>query len=249
MQVIVDNILTSYKKYGAGKKVILCLHGWGDSIESFDSLGQLPPTKYTTILLDLPGFGGSARPPLSWGLPEYGKFIGKFLKKIDLKPYALIGHSNGGAIAIFANSSGVVKPSKLVLIASSGVRTTATLKKTMHRLLAKIAKVLVFLLPKSTQRKIKRKLYTRIGSDYMVVEGLQEIFKRIVSYDVLADARKITTPTLLIYGSDDLITPLWQAEKIKSEIPKSKLEVIDGAEHFPHKQQPDKVNKLLEDFL
>ena len=29
-----------------------------------------------------PGFGGSARPPLSWGLPEYGKFVEKFLKKI-----------------------------------------------------------------------------------------------------------------------------------------------------------------------
>lgn len=249
MQVIVDNILTSYKKYGSGKKVILCLHGWGDSVESFDALGQFSPDKYTTILLDLPGFGGSARPPLDWGLTEYGQFVEKFSKKIDIKPYALLGHSNGGAISIFASGSGDTPPSKLVLIASSGVRSTDNLKKTIHKLLAKIAKLLIFALPKNTQRKIKKKLYTRIGSDYMVVEELQDVFKRIVSYDVLNDARKIKNPTLLIYGSNDLITPLWQAKKIAEAIPDSKLEVIEGAEHFPHKQQPEKVKKLIEDFL
>ncbi|MEX2014345.1 MAG: alpha/beta hydrolase, partial [Candidatus Saccharimonadales bacterium] len=219
------------------------------SVESFNSLGPFSPAKYTTILLDLPGFGGSARPPLSWGLPEYGEFVGRFLKKTNLEPYGVIGHSNGGAIAIFANGSGIIKLSKLVLIGSSGVRSTATFKKTIHKFLAKIAKLLVFLLPKNTQRKIKKKLYTKIGSDYMVVEDLQEIFKRIVSYDVLADAKKITTPTLLIYGSNDLVTPLWQADKITGELQNSKLEIIDGAEHFPHKEQPGKVKKLIEDFL
>jgi pimeloyl-ACP methyl ester carboxylesterase len=104
-------------------------------------------------------------------------------------------------------------------------------------------------LPKGIQAKLKKKLYTRIGSDYMVVEELQDVFKRIVSYDVIEDARRLKTPTLLIYGSQDLVTPLWQAEKIAGAVEDSKLEVIEGAEHFPHKDQPEKVKNLIEEFL
>lgn len=249
MQVIVDNILTSYKKYGSGKKVILCLHGWGDSTEGFATLEKFSPDKYTTILLDLPGFGGSGRPPQDWGLPEYGRFVGKFLQKIDQVPSAVIGHSNGGAIAIFAVGTSIIKPQKLILIASSGIRISASLKKTLHKILAKIARLLIFFLPKRTQKTIKKKLYTKIGSDYMVIEDMQEIFKRIVSYDILEDAKKVKTSTLLIYGSNDFVTPLWQAKKISGAIENSKLEIIEGAEHFPHKDEPEEVKNLIEDFL
>lgn len=249
MQVIVDNILTSYKKYGSGKKVILCLHGWGDSTEGFEALGQFSPDKYNTILLDLPGFGGTSRPSFAWGLPEYAEFVGRFLRKIKAEPYALVGHSNGGAISIFAISSGIIKPKKLILLASSGVRSAVSLKKTFYKALAKPVKLLIFLLPKSIQKKIKKKLYAKIGSDYMVVDGLQETFRKVVNYDILADAKKVRTPTLLVYGENDLITPIWQAKKIAAEISGSKLKIIDQADHFPHKGHPEKVKKLIEDFL
>lgn len=249
MQVIVDDILTSYKKYGSGKKIILCLHGWGDSSKGFEALGPFSSDKYTTIFLDLPGFGGTARPPSIWGLPEYAEFVGKFTQKIKLPPHVVLGHSNGGAIAVLAVSSKIIEPDKLILIASSGIRSVTSLKKTFHKFLAKIARLLIFILPEATQKKIKRKLYARIGSDYMVVDGLQETFKKIISYDVTSDAQKITIPALLIYGSNDLITPVWQAKKIAAAIADSKLEIIDGAEHFPHKDQPKKVREMVEEFI
>lgn len=249
MQVIVDHILTSYKKYGSGQKVILFLHGWGDSIKSFELLNDFPADKYTSIYLDLPGFGGSARPPLSWGLPEYGRFVGNFLQKIDVKPYAVVGHSNGGAIAIFSTSSKIIEPKRLVLIGSSGIRSTASAKKMIYKILAKIAKFLIRVLPKHIQDRIKKRLYTKIGSDYMVAEELQDIFKRVVSYDVLKNAAQIKIPSLLIYGSDDYVTPVWQAKKLAGAVKGSKLEIIEGAEHFPHKDQPETVKKLMEEFL
>ncbi len=249
MQVIVDNILTSYKKYGSGKKVILCLHGWADSSESFEMQAKLLPKQYTAILLDLPGFGGSSKPPASWGIPQYADFAGKFIKKIDMEPYGVIGHSNGGAIAIFAVGSKIIAAERLILIASSGLRSAISAKKIIYKILAKAAKVFIFILPKGAQKKIKQRLYGKIGSDYMVAEDLKENFKKIVSYDVSSDAKKIKTPTLLIYGEDDLITPLIQARKIASYIEDSKLEIISKAGHFPHKDQPEKAREIIEDFL
>ncbi len=249
MQVIVDNILTSYKKYGSGKKVILYLHGWADSSESFERQAKLLSEKYTFVLLDLPGFGGSAKPPPSWGIPQYSDFTGEFIKKIDVKPYGVIGHSNGGAIAVFAAGSKIITPEKLILIASSGMRSAVSAKKIIYKILAKTAKLFIFLLPKVTQKKIKQKLYGKIGSDYMVAEDLKENFKKVVNYDISDDAEKIEIPTVLIYGEDDLITPLAQARKLASYIKGSKLEIIPGAGHFPHKDQPDDVRKIIEDFL
>lgn len=249
MQAIVDNILTSYKKSGSGKKVVLCLPGWGDTVEGFAAMGELSPNKYTTVLLDLPGFGGTAKPKTVWGLPEYAEFIGKFIQKTALTPYALMGHSNGGAISVLAVSSGSVRPKKMILLASSGVRTGTSVKKIFHKIGAKLVKIFIFIFPKNTQKKIKQKVYSKIGSDYMAIDGLQETFKKVVSYDVISDARNIEIPTLLVYGSNDFVTPLSQAEKIAEAIKNSELKVIDSAEHFPHKDQPKKVKKLIEDFL
>lgn len=249
MQVIVDDILTSYKKYGSGKKVILYLHGWGDTAESFEVLSKSFAVGYTNILLDLPGFGGTQAPPGNWGVPEYGKFVGRFLKKTNLKPYAVVGHSNGGAIAIFSAASKALTPKKLILIASSGVRSGNSFKKSVYKLLAKTVKIPLLLLPDKPKRKIKQQLYAKIGSDYMVVEGLQDVFKRVVAYDVLDDAANVNVPALLIYGAEDNTTPLWQAEKIAGAIKGSRLETIKDSGHFPHKDQMETVRLLIERYL
>lgn len=249
MQIVVDGLLTAYQKRGSGKKVILWLHGWGDSVVGFDGLGKFSSETCTSVLLDLPGFGGTERPSRAWDLPDYSDFIAKFIKKLDIDLYMVVGHSNGGAIAINALATRRVSAQKLVLLASSGIRTGTSIKKILHILGAKIAKVFVAILPKSTQKSLKKKLYTRIGSDYMTVEGMQETFKNIIEYDISDEAKQITVPTLLVYGSNDLITPVWQAKKIASAIEDSKLEIIEGAQHFPHKDQPEKVKKMIEDFL
>ena len=76
------------------------------------------------VAVDLPGFGGSEAPPAAWDLDDYAAFLEAFLRKLALDwPYAIIGHSNGGALAIRALSSGTLKADKLVLLAASGVRT------------------------------------------------------------------------------------------------------------------------------
>ena len=99
MQVVVNSLLTQYERMGAGK-LVLILHGWGDS-----SKGWLEPAKqlakhFEVVTVDLPGFGGTQMPEKAWGLSDYAAFIEHFLKKTRLQPYAVVGHSNGGATAI-----------------------------------------------------------------------------------------------------------------------------------------------------
>ncbi len=60
---------------------------------------------------------------------------------------------------------------------------------------------------------------------------------------------EIMSPTLLIHGSKDNLVPLKYAKAASQRIPNSRLEVMDGAGHWPMRECPQEFNRLLVDFL
>src|SRR5690606_16442194 len=97
MQVVVDGLLTQYEQQGSKRPVILLVHGWGDRLQTYDTLVGKLAKSHTIVRLDLPGFGATEPPKTTWGLEDYAEFIAHFLDKLSLKPSAMVGHSNGGA--------------------------------------------------------------------------------------------------------------------------------------------------------
>jgi pimeloyl-ACP methyl ester carboxylesterase len=249
MQVIVDALLTHYEQSGTGRTVIL-LHGWGDNGEGLYDLRTQLAKSYHVIALDLPGFGGSQAPSQAWGLSEYGQFVQAFLGKIGVERiWAVIGHSNGGAIAIRAVAHDWLKPERVVLLAAAGIRGVYKGRNRAYRFVAKTGKAAAKPLPKSLQNRLRKKLYATIGSDMLVAEHLQETFKRIVSDDVREDAQKVLVPTLLIYGESDTQTPIVYGEQYHQLIPDSTLEVLPSVGHFVHLERPEVVVKAITGFL
>jgi pimeloyl-ACP methyl ester carboxylesterase len=250
MQAVVNGLLTSYESRGNGKQTILLMPGWGDSLATFRGLQTELAKKFTTVSVDLPGFGASAAPQQVWGLDEYAQFVDSFLKKIGVKrPHVIIGHSNGGAVAIRGLSQNTLTTDKLVLIGSAGIRDQQKGKKTALKIIAKTGKAVTFWLPTRTKQKLRQKLYTAAGSDMFVVPHLEETFKKTVSQDVQTDAKKLTAPTLLIYGDQDTSTPPVYGEIFHNHINGSTLEVIANAGHFVHHDQPETVAKLITEFI
>ncbi len=249
MQVIVDSIPVTYKSAGSGP-VILLIHGWADSLATFDSLSSCLASDFQVVRLDLPGFGGTGLPPETWGLENYATFVGNFLAKMKIPHvYGLVGHSNGGAISIYACSHKVINPDKLVLIASSGIRGDDAKKKAVMAGAAKTGKLLAKVLPRTSQKKLKRTLYNKVGSDLYVAEELEDTFKKVVSQDVEEDSARITSQTLLIYGENDKATPPSYGQRFADKIKDSKLVVVEDAGHNVHKHQEERVNTEVVGFL
>ncbi len=248
MQVVVDELLTNYKRIGNGKPVLL-LHGWADNLETFNAIESELVQDFDLIAIDLPGFGKSQQPKIAWKLEDYTRFLRKFLEKIDTEPYCVIGHSNGGALAIKGVANRDLKTQKLILLASSGIRTTQSFRRFFIKIIAKTGKLLTFFLPQATKDKLKRKLYGTVGSDMLVAEHMQETFRLTVKQDVLKDSSSITIPTLLIYGDKDKATPSNFGEKFSQAIKGSQLKIITGATHFVHHDNPDEVAKYIKEFL
>jgi pimeloyl-ACP methyl ester carboxylesterase len=246
MNVVVDGLMTAYQKSGKGKPVIL-LHGWGDDSRTFLPLTEKLKGSYSIYTLDLPGFGGTQPPPSAWGLDEYADFFEAWLKKLKLKPYSLVGHSYGGAIAVTAAGRGQIA-NKLVLLAAAGIRNKRPVRKKLLTAGAKAGKLPLLLLPAQKRQAVKEKFYGSIGSDLMVVPHMQETFRRIINQDVRLMANQIEIPTLLIYGSLDQQTPLHDGHLLNRSIKGSRLEIIKAG-HFLHQEEAEKVGRIINEFL
>lgn len=248
MKVVVNGLLTSYEVTGKGP-VVLFIHGWGSEHGSFNGLVSALKGQFQCISLDLPGFGDSQAPNETWGIHEYAEFVASFIHKVDAEPFAVVGHSNGGTIAMYALSQKLLKPTKLVLLASAGVRDEDGARRLVYKTVAKVGKQVARVLPKSAQKKLRRKLYDSAGSDMFVSPHLQETFKRVVRYDVQKDASMIAQPALLIYADDDTETPVRYGQKLENALQSARLEVLPSGGHFVFQKQPDTVSTLMKDFL
>jgi pimeloyl-ACP methyl ester carboxylesterase len=249
MQVVVDSLLTHYETAGTGK-LLLLLHGWGDSAAGLKQLQSALAKTNRVIAVDLPGFGGTQAPEAVWGLDEYARFVAHFLDKIAVGPPAIIiGHSNGGAIALRGLAKGSLQADKLVLIACAGIRGVYKGRVRALRYITKAGKALTMPLPKSVKQKLRKKVYHTIGSDMLVAEHLQETFKKVVTDDVRANAALLTIPVLLLYGEQDDATPVIYGEAFHQLISGSILEVLPGAGHFVHLDRPDDVSHAIEEFI
>lgn len=250
MQVVVDSLLTNYQKTGSGEKTILLLHGWGDSLKTFNSLQSALSQDYTVVSLDLPGFGASQAPAEVWDLSDYAQFTSQFLNKIKTKSVnGIIAHSNGGALAIWAISHKDIQTDRLILLGASGIRNRQKGKHLAIKVVAKTGKVATFWLPEHHKQRLRKKLYGAVGSDLLVAPHLQETFKRTVRQDVQAEAKQLKLPVLLIYGEKDKATPILYGQIYHELIGSSTLEIIGEAGHFVHNDKPEQVEQLIKVFL
>lgn len=248
MNVVVDGSIINYQDIGKkGAKAILFLHGWADEHSTFKSLAATLSPDYRCVLVDLPGFGSSESPKTTFDLPDFSNIVAEFLQKINLKPDVIVGHSNGGAIAINALATKKIHTKKLILLAAAGIRSSSS-KKTAYKILAKPAKLTLKLLPKNQADKLKKTAYRQIGSDYLIAEHMKETFKKIVSYNVAEEAADLKVPTLLIYGDEDESTPPVIGRKLHELIKDSELQVIHGG-HFIHHDQLSAVAADIKRFI
>jgi pimeloyl-ACP methyl ester carboxylesterase len=238
-QIIVNKSAISYLDEGRGP-IILFVHGWLDSKETFHNLINELKLQYRCIAIDLPNFGASQVDKSVASVDTYASFLQDFLDKLDIKKYVVAGHSMGGQIALYAVGKNIIKPTALVLIASSGVRNNNNLSK-------QLVKKISFVLRRFIPEKTKNSIYKKIGSDYSTkLSSVHKIIiKNMLQKDVQNEAKKIVTPTLLIYGDSDKHTPVSMGKSLSSAIQSSKLKVLSGADHWLHQSNAKIIADLI----
>jgi pimeloyl-ACP methyl ester carboxylesterase len=251
MKVVVNDQLVNYEEEGKGK-VILLLHGWGADLHNFDELSAKLSKQYRVIRMDFPGFGGSPLPPKEWNRDDYARLTVGLIKKLRIKKvHAVIAHSFGGGVVIKAVRRRWYKFDRIILLASGGIRHSNSMRQRGFKVVAKTGK-LVTKLPGLSKfhDKWRGQLYDKAGaSDYVNAGDLRKIFLKVINEDVQDAATYIRCPTLLVWGEDDMETPLDDAAKFNEKIKGSQLVVIPEAGHFVHNDQFEKVYDEIKRFI
>ena len=87
-------------------------------------------------------------------------------------------------------------------------------------------------------------------TDYAQIKSreLKETFKNVIKENLQPYLFEIKSPTLIIWGGKDKITPLADGQLIAKTIPGAKFAVIKNAGHFVFLEKPEEFVKLIKDF-
>ncbi len=102
---------------GGNGKIIIFLHGWGQSSVCFLELAEKIKKGYKVFLLDLPGFGKSGTPDFIWNYNNYAKIVQEFCEKLDIKNPIIVGHSFGAKIAFISDK--IMETGKIIVYSGS----------------------------------------------------------------------------------------------------------------------------------
>ncbi|MDR1012489.1 MAG: alpha/beta hydrolase [Coxiellaceae bacterium] len=247
----IKNLNLHFKIIGHGEPVIL-LHGWGRDMEYFTELARYLAQRFSVYLLDLPGFGLSVAPAEIWGSLEYAILIKHFIIKFGLIKPILIGHSFGGKIAIHLAIFDDIAIRKLILISSSGIKLSKSLRVKLKVGFLKMAKCMTKLPLVGSIFMFNLEIYRRkFGSnDYNYANGImRSILIKTVQENIVGILSLIKQPVLLVWGKQDFVTPIAAGYIMQQCISGSQLKIITDSGHFPFIDSWQEFIKEVDIFL
>ena len=212
------------------------MHGWGQNGDAF-SFVQSKLNKFKWLTIDLPPFGKSEMPK-SWTIFTYANMVISLCEHLNIKSCNVIGHSFGGRIGLVMASLTPKLVNKLILLDSAGMKPKRSLKYHFSVLKYKIFKLLNILQENAG------------SSDYRALDPeCRSTFVSVVNTFLEEYCYQIKAPTLIIFGKQDEVTPLYMAKRLNKLIKNSTLEVVEHAGHFCFEDRPIKIVELLSKFL
>ena len=256
----VNNLDLSYDDVGAGPIPIIFLHGF-----PFDKTmwqGQLDFLKSTHRVLacDIRGFGASRDEQSSLSIELFADDLIAFMDKLKIEKATICGLSMGGFIALNAQKRFPQRFEALILCDTQCIADTSEVREKRYKTIDEIEAngpanfnegfiKNVFHEDSLSQKKEEVKLVRRIvfsNSKHIITMGLRALAERSETCSTL---NQIATPTLIICGREDAVTPLVQSEFMHRSIKGSLLRIIEHAGHVSNLEQPFEFNKHLYDFL
>ena len=262
----------SYRTAGEGP-VVLLIHGITGDSRQWDEIVPQLADRYTVLAPDLLGHGRSAKPRGDYSLGAYAVSLRDLLIVLGHRRATVVGHSLGGGIAMQFSYEYPVFCERLVLVDSGGLGTevhpllrAATLPGS-ELVLPLVANSRLHVVGEAIGQALGR-LGLELGHDLAeVTRGYASLSdaearraflhtlravidlagQRVNATDRLYLAQMI--PTLIVWGRRDPLIPVEHAAVAHRGIPGSRLEIFDGAGHFPQLEQPVRFARVLIDFI
>ena len=236
-----------YIDEGSGDVIIL-LHGLFGALSNWDGVVNDLSKTYRVIIPMLPIYD---MPIKKAGLEGLTDFLEGFVKEMSLPAMTVMGNSLGGHIALIYALRNPAHVKQMVLTGSSGLFEDSMGGSYPKRGSYDFVKTKVeytFYDPKTATDALINEVFETTKSIPKCLR-IVAIAKSAQRNNMAEEVVNITTPTLLIWGLNDTITPPMTAHEFNRLMPDSELRFIDKCCHAPMMEHPAKFNALVRDFL
>jgi pimeloyl-ACP methyl ester carboxylesterase len=254
-----------YQDTGLSKNTIpiLFLHGFGASLQTWDTWAQALSEDYRVISVDLPGFGLTGEDPSGIYTDQRSvEVLEAFLKELNIPKVVLVGNSMGGKFAWQFTARYPNQVSKLVLISPDGYASPG-IEYGKKPDVPAIADLYRYFFSKDFLAMNLEPAYANPGTlndalvtryyDLMLAPGVRGAILARMQQTVLQDPvpslASIQVPTLLIWGEKDAFIPISNSNDYLKVMPNAKRVSLPNIGHLPQEEQPSIGLQVLKDFL
>ena len=254
-----------YQDTGPSKNVIpiLFLHGFGSSLQTWDTWAQALSDDYRVISVDLPGFGLTGADPSGTYTDQRSvEVLEAFLKALQIPKVVLVGNSMGGKFAWQFAARYPNQVAKLVLISPDGYASPGIEygKKPdvpaiadLYRYFFSKTFLAMNLEPAYANPKTLNDALVNRYYDLMLAPGVRGAILARMQQTVLQDPvpslASIQVPTLLIWGEKDAFIPISNSNDYLKVMPNAKRVSLPNIGHLPQEEQPSIGLAALKEFL
>ncbi|RKS55912.1 pimeloyl-ACP methyl ester carboxylesterase [Gillisia mitskevichiae] len=264
----------AYREEGSGDKVLLFIHGLSSNMEAWSKNIAKLKENYTSIAIDLPGYGKSSKNSNHYSMADYACFINEFIQQKELKNVSLVGHSMGGQVSLHTVLKHPENFEKLILIAPAGIEiftpqeagilkssyTAEMVQNATEEQIRNNFKMNFYEFPANAEFMVRDRIAMKDASDFkehsiIIVNNIAAMLDE----PVLQDLNKIKMPVLMIFGNEDALIPnryfhptqdlLFLSKTAKEQLPQLEVKIIEKAGHFVNFEKAAEVNREIEDFM
>lgn len=233
---------------GLSGSPLILLHGLMGALSNFEGIIKHFGNKVNVVIPLLPIY---TLPLKSLDLEGLVEAIEKFIDFKNFDKVNLLGNSLGGHLAQLYTLKRPEKVGRMILTGSSGLFENAfgsSFPRRSSRDYIRKKTEMVFYDPKVATEALVDDVFESV-SDLGRCIRIVKTAKSAVRHNLEDKLHMIKAPTLLVWGAQDEVTPLWVGKKFNELIINSKLIVFDKCGHAPMMEHPVEFNNELEKFL
>lgn len=219
---------------GDGPPVLL-VHGLGSRADDWALTMKELRSHYRVYAIDLLGHGHSDWPQIDYAIQKQTDMVQQFMVSQKIVPADVVGISMGGWVGLQLASQHPEMVRRLVLLDSAGLLfdTKLTVDSFSPKTPAELATFYALLTPKAQPLPdfVQRDILRLLGNHSWVAH---RILTTMMTRQDLLDGKlqSVTMPVLIIWGQEDRITPLSEAEELKRAMPQASMVVLPGCGHI-----------------
>jgi pimeloyl-ACP methyl ester carboxylesterase len=243
------SVVAEFRWIEAGRGLpVLCLHGIFGTSEHFASTVEALAPRWRAMALALPIF---ETPPDDLSVMSLRAHVEAFMNAERIPPAVVVGNSLGGHIALDLALHAPERVRALVLSGSSGLSERSFTRGVPHRpsaefLRGKMTEVLhdhSIVMPEWVEA-----IRDRISQRSYALRVLQ-VTRSARRYNLEDRLSEIQCPTLLVWGTEDRVTPRDVAIRFLDGLPFATLRLLPDCGHAPMIERPDAFARTVEEFL